>query len=238
MKQADHFNLKNYKKYKDYINFCRKKMYPTNIVLHNHHIIPKHLWFDTDKSVNNTDNIIQLSVEDHITAHLMLAECYESDTYQHISNLRSARILDKKAIKDKKLLDKISKTYLGSNNPFYGKQHSENVKKTLSEKTKLQCGGIAYEERYGGNAMIEKEKRKQGVKRYWDNIDEKSKNIRCKNISTARKGKGVGSDNGFATKLLVNGNYYGSVKDACKALNTNPYFLYKKNKVEKLNKTK
>jgi hypothetical protein len=235
MEHATHFDLEKYAIYKLFIKKCSSKNYDNNLVLHKHHIIPKHLWSNETLSVNTKDNLIYLSVDDHIQAHLLLAECYDDDTYENISNLRSARLLNKKSIKDTNILDKISKTYVGKNNPFFGKTHTDTVKNKLA-KANETLKGLRYEDRYGDAAIIEKEKRKQSVKKHWDNLDDKSKKIRCENISKSRKGKASGGDNGFATKLLVNGNYYGSVKDACDALNTTPYYLYKNNNVEKLNK--
>lgn len=239
MKQAYQFNLLNYKKYKEFIEFCKNKIYSKDIVLHEHHIIPKHLWFDMDKSVDNKDNLIQLSVEDHINAHLLLAECYESDTYQHISNLRSARILDKKSIKDKKLLDKISKTYLGSNNPFYGKQHSENVKKTLSEKTKLQCDGVSYKQRYGDRAELEKMKRSEGVRNSWSKMTDAQIEQRKLNISLALKQNSCKGENvGTAQPYLVDGVAFGCRKDVERFYGNAFVTIKKRCKIEKITKEK
>jgi hypothetical protein len=235
MKYATHFDLEKYTIYKLFIKKCSNKTYEKNIVLHTHHIIPRHLWMDEKLSVNDKRNLIELSVDDHIQAHLLLAECYEDGTYQSISNLRSARLLNKKSIKDLNILDKISKSYNGINNPFFGKTHTDDVKNKLS-KANDKLKGMTYDVRYGQTAEIEKRKRSESVKKYWDTIDIVEKNKRCQNISKSKKGKVSGSNNPFATKLLVNGNYYGSVKDACNALNTTPYYLYKNNNVQKLNK--
>ena len=235
MEYATHFDLEKYTIYKLFIKKCSNKIYENDIVLQTHHIIPKHLWMDESSSVNAKSNLIKLSIDDHIQAHLLLAECYDEGTYQHISNLRSARLINKNSIKDTITLDKISKTYNGVNNPFFGKTHTDIVKNKLS-KANDKLKGMSYDVRYGQSAEIEKQKRSISVKKYWDNIDVVEKNKRCENISKSRKGKASGSNNPFATKLLVNGIYYGSLKDACVQLNTNPYYLYKNNNVQKLNK--
>ena len=38
---------------------------------HKHHIIPKHMGGN-----NSNDNLIELSLDDHYTAHILLSECY------------------------------------------------------------------------------------------------------------------------------------------------------------------
>jgi hypothetical protein len=235
MKYATHFDLEKYTIYKLFIKKCSNKIYEKDVVLHTHHIIPKHLWMDESLSVNTKSNLVQLSIDDHIQSHLLLAECYEDGTYQSISNLRSARLLNKKSIKDINTLDKISKTYNGVNNPFFGKNHTDDTKDKIS-KANDKLKGMTYEVRYGSNALLEKEKRKNGVKNHWSTLNETDKKIRGEKISNSLKGKYSGSNNPYATKLLINGNYYGSVKDACIAFNTTPYYLYKNNNVQKLNK--
>jgi hypothetical protein len=236
MKQATYFKLKQYNTYKKFIDNCAKITYDETNVLHKHHIIPKHMWINEELSVNVKSNIITLSVEHHIIAHLLLAECYETETYEYNVNLRSARILNSKSIKDVDILDKISKSYVGDKNPFYGKTHTNDVKELLANLTRTQCKGISYESRYGDRADIEKEKRRTASKNYWNSVNIHEKENRAKNISKSLKGKKLGSDNSFATKMYVDGVYYGSLTDACKSLNTTPYKLYKNYIVKKINK--
>ena len=236
MKRATYFNLQNYKIYKNFILECKSKVYNNSLVLHKHHIIPKCMWANDEISVNNSTNIVNLSVEDHVTAHILFANCYECNTYEYIVNMRSARILNKKSIKDKKILADISKTYIGENNPFYGKKHSLETIKKLAEFNSKNFKNVSYEERYGDNALIEKEKRKKGVAQDWKRLSKKDKEQRCKNISNGLKGKMNGSKNPFAKPMLVDGIYYGSLVEACEKLKLSSYKLYKNHKVEKLNK--
>ena len=131
MKKADAFDYKEYKIYMNFINECKNKQYDENLVLHTHHIIPKHLC--TDRSiVNSKKNLIKISVENHVQAHLLLANLYPDDTYEHISNLRSARILNKNSIREKDILKKITDSYRGEKNPLYGKTHTEKTRKKLN----------------------------------------------------------------------------------------------------------
>jgi hypothetical protein len=237
MKAATHFDYDNYDKYRTFILNCSMINYDEKLVLHKHHIIPKNLWTDENLSVNNKSNFVNLSVEDHIKAHLLLAECYENDTREHIVNLRSARILNKKSIKDVEILNKIKNSYIGENNPFYGKTHSEQTKQKLSLFGKNR-EYKTYKEQYGDNADLEKTKRKTSVKAYWDNLSEEDRLKRSNAVSESLKGKQSGSNNGFATKVLIDNVIYGSIKEACNALNVNHYYLYKNYCVKKLNKQK
>lgn len=237
MKSATHFDLENFYSYLDFIKNCLTLSYDKKLVLHKHHIIPKNLWTDDTLSVNNKNNFVNLSVEDHIKAHLLLAECYENDTREHIANLRSARILNKKSIKDVETLNKIKDSYIGKYNPFYGKTHSEQTKKKLSSINKNRKYKT-YEEQYGDAADLEKIKRKVAVKAYWDNLSKEDRLKRSNAISESLKGKQKGSNNGFATKVLIDNVIYGSVKEACVALNVNSYFLHKNYCIKKLNKQK
>lgn len=236
MENAKYFNLQKYKDYKEFIISCSNKTYDTSMVLHKHHIIPKHMWHHPTKNVNSSENMVKLSVEDHVNAHLLLAECYDENTYEYNSNLRSARILNRKSIRDIDTLNRISKSYIGEKNPFYNKTHTKEVRQILSEKTKLNFEGVSYDERYGERASMEKKKRSTSVKMYWDNIDEVAKKNRAKKVAASLKGKMGGSNNPFATKLIVDGVYYGSLVDACNSLKTTPYKLYKHHTVEKINK--
>lgn len=236
MKQSTYFKLEQYNAYKKFIDNCAKTIYDKTNVLHKHHIIPKHIWLNEELSVNVKSNIIKISVEHHIIAHLLLAECYETNTYEYNANLRSARILNSKSIKDVNILNEISKSYIGDKNPFYGKSHTDDVKELLANLTRIQCKGISYENRYGDRADIEKEKRRTASKNYWNSVNIHEKENRAKNISKSLKGKNLGSANPFATKMFVNGVYYGSLIDACNSLNITPYKLYKNYIVEKINK--
>lgn len=236
MKQATYFNLQKYEFYKNFIAQCRVKTYDTSLVLHRHHIIPKCMWANTEISVNNKTNLINLSVEDHVTAHILFANCYENDTYEYISNMRSARIINRKSIRDKSILDDISNTYFGDKNPFYGKSHTLKTKQLLAEFTSKNYKNVSYEERYGKNAQIEKEKRKIGVKDDWKKMSDIDRIKRSKNISNALKGKLNGDKNPFAKPILVDGIYYGSVTSACTSLAISKYKLYKNYKIEKLKK--
>jgi hypothetical protein len=184
MKISTVYHVKPYRIYVKFIKKCKEKTYNAKLVLHRHHIIPKHIW-------NSKDNkeIVYLSVVDHIKAHLLLANCVDKGTYEYAANLRSARILNKKSIRDKKTLAKIKKTYCGINNPFYGKKHSVETKKLIGDITSKLFKNKSYKDRYGTDDLKEKKKRSDGVKLSWSNMTDEAKEIRSKNISASLMGK-------------------------------------------------
>lgn len=87
MRRADKSDIEKYLRYSDFIRECRYKTYPPDTVLHKRHIVPKHVWSDKLISVNDLTNIVYLSVDDHVTAHLLYASAYEEDTFEYIMNM-------------------------------------------------------------------------------------------------------------------------------------------------------
>lgn len=231
MKHATHFKLKEYKEYLKFIELCRTKTYDTGLVLHNHHIIPKHLWHNEENSVNDASNLVKLSVNDHIEAHLLLAKCYDADTYEYISNMRSARIISKKSIKNKSILDEISKTYIGDKNPFYGKTHSEETKAIMAAASKKQFQGVSYEDRYGvERAEIERKKRAKKTR-----TDEQYREA-AKKTSEKLKGKYIGEKNPTAQAFMVDDLVFGCRHDMLNHFGISMYLLKKHKKIIRISK--
>jgi hypothetical protein len=185
-----------------------------------------------DELMNSSKNIVELSVEDHVKAHLMLADMWEVGTYEHMSNLRSARILDNKSIRDIDTLKRITDTYVGENNPFYGKTHNEAVRKILSEKSNLHRIGKGYDEIYGERAEEERLKRKKKTR-----TDEEYREA-AKKISQSLKGKQIGDNNPFAQPYLVDGKYFGSKKSVQEYYGKMLITIKKYHKVEKIDRSK
>jgi hypothetical protein len=231
MENAKYFKLKEYKEYLEFIHSCKTKTYDDKLVLHKHHIIPKHLWHNEKISVDVISNIIKISVDDHIKAHLMLAECYNEDTYECISNLRSARILSNKSITDKTTLDKIAETYYGSNNPFYGKTHTDQIKQKLANHTKSNRTGKSYDEFYG-NERAEIERKKRAKKTRTD-VEYKEA---AKKISEKLKGRYVGEKNPTAQSFMIDGLVFGCRNDMLNHFGISMYLLKKRKKIIKITK--
>lgn len=144
---------------------------------------------------------------------------------------------------EKKHITELDTYHNGLNSTFGGEGclgyiHSPEIRRKISKSVKEGNShkNKTYEELYGDKSNEEKKRRKESVKKYWDNITPIEKDSRIKKISDSLKGKMVGSNNPFATKLTVNGIYYGCLKDACEALKTTEYKLYKNYDVKKLNK--
>ena len=217
MKKANFYKIEPYLKYEKFVFECMNKKYEDNTKIHNHHIIPKHIWND---SKNN--KIVSVSIEDHIKMHILLSKCFDENTYEYISNLRSARIISKYSLIDKDYSDLINKSYSGEKNPFFMKKHTEEAKNKMSRSTIIQCKNISYEERYKNNAESEKKKRSIGVKKSWDSYSEEDKKRRSENISKALKYK-----NPAATPIIINDKRFESIKDATLYYNVSKYMLFK-----------
>lgn len=229
MKNCTQLLVEPYIKYKKFVEECKDKTYDEELVLHKHHIIPKNLGGD-----NSDKNLVHVSVEDHIEMHILLSECFSVGTKEHIDNLRSARVLNKKSIIDKKTLEKITKSYVGANNPFYGKKHTQETKKKISENNKKRKG-ISYEKLYGDKVSEEKKKRSVATKKYWDSLTKQERETRKNNISKSLSDKRkFGGKNPYAKKVEVNGIRFGSMSEACLYFKVNSYFLKKKFKIKEI----
>jgi hypothetical protein len=203
--------------YLSFIEECKNKTYTSNKVIHKHHIFPKCIYGDNDEIVN-------LSVEDHIRAHLLMAECFEDQSIEQSNNLKSVRVLNKKSIKNKAELDKIAEAYKGVNNPFYGKKHSKEVLYKIASKTGQRTKGKTYKELYGDEAIIEKDKRSIGVKKMHESRSPQEKARIAKKISEKCKPK-IGALNPMSKKVEVDGVKYDTVTGAMKLLNISKYKL-------------
>lgn len=228
MKSTEILHIDPYFKYLDFIKECKKKAYGDELVLHLHHVLPKHL----KTGIPDRQNTVHLSVDDHVTAHLMLAECFTEGSYERLANIKSAKLLSKNSIKNKKLLEELYKYISGEGNPFYGKNHTESTLKILSESTIKSRTGIDYEQFYGDKSQIEKDKRSIGTKKVWENRTKEEKEALVSKIKKSKEGTDIsGSNNPNAKVLYVDGIKYGSVAEAKKLLNKSRYKLFKEHKI-------
>jgi len=92
--EENYDNKKTYSSFKDFfssltspneyllfIKECKEKLYPEGIVLHKHHIVPKH-WFRKfipllQSYKDSPDNLVLLSRDDHLKAHQILYDMYK-----------------------------------------------------------------------------------------------------------------------------------------------------------------
>lgn len=216
-------------KYRDFIIECKNKEYDNSEVLHKHHIIPRHVF------VNNSEwNLVHLSVDDHVEAHLLLSECFEDGSLERIKNLQSARILNNMSIRDKEILNRIGDSYKGEGNPFFGKKHTEESILKIKENSSISKKGKKYEEIYSEKSSQEKDKRRLSVKNYWDSLSEGEREKRISKMSDSLKGKMVGDKNPFSTPVLVDGVRYPSITAAAKDKEVSQRLLFKRYEVIKL----
>lgn len=123
----------------------------------NHHIVPV-----SEGGSNDKDNIVRLTIKEHIFAHQLLARIYNSRAMwcaAHILMcvnqkklgenrcLRLAALARSKMAEGKKreslpdeLRKHLSEIKMGSRNTFYGKHHSEETKKKLSDSRRGKSG--------------------------------------------------------------------------------------------------
>jgi hypothetical protein len=229
--KSEYYLWDPYVKYRDFLFSCIEKKYDPEQILHNHHIIPRHMGID-----NSKENLISLSVSDHIKAHILLADCFEEGSIERTNNLKSARVLNKNSDIDKETLTRISESFKGAGNPFYGKKHTEESILKIKNNHKEILKDKNYDEIYQENSSIEREKRRISVKKYWDNITEEEKSKRISKCSESMRGKMVGDKNPFSTPVLVDGIRYPSITAAAKDKGISQPLLFKRFEVIKLNK--
>lgn len=160
-----------------------------------------------------------------------MSNCFDENSYEQSANLKSARVIANRSIKDKEILKKIADAYRGENNPFYGKKHTEETKKILSEATTRNRKDIDYIEFYGEErAEEEKLKRSEGTKLVWQNRTQEEKDEIMKKVGDSNRGKPAWNK-GKGTRLEVDGIIFESIKSACQHFEKSRYFLEKEHNV-------
>jgi hypothetical protein len=142
--------IKNLDEYNKFIESCKKKVYSEPI--HKHHIVPKFMGGSDEK-----ENLIELSVSDHFKAHEILARTvskeFKSKAWWSVATLKDGWSGDVKSI-----IENLRLNSLGDKNPFYGRRHSDETKRKMSENHSYWFRGKTYEEIYGNGADEMKQK--------------------------------------------------------------------------------
>jgi hypothetical protein len=118
-----------------YIKFISSRINKISNYYEYHHIIPRSLGGTDDK-----DNLIKLSAREHYIAHWLLWKSYRN--YSMTSAFMMMYVSNKKQIRyyNSKLYESLKSEYSkiqsenmsGENNPFYGKNHTEESKLKMS----------------------------------------------------------------------------------------------------------
>lgn len=107
-----------------------------------HHIIPKSMG-----GGNRRDNIVSLTAREHFIAHVLLTKCTSGKAKFSMMNALQKMMYSENAhqhryinsVMFESLKNQISKAksdWMKENNPYRGKKHSDEARKTMSEKRK------------------------------------------------------------------------------------------------------
>jgi hypothetical protein len=124
----------NYEKiYFQFIADRRIKEHTVTGYTEKHHIIPRSLGGSDDAS-----NLIRLSYEDHVRAHVLLAHAYGGDQWAAVllivSNTSRRKVPTKRMVRLSAIArQRANENQTGCGNYFFGKTHSEETKSFLSD---------------------------------------------------------------------------------------------------------
>jgi hypothetical protein len=193
--------------YYKFINECRLKSYNDNEI-HKHHIIPRHMGGD-----DSMDNLIELSIEDHYTAHMILAECFDKGNPLRRSNFAAA-ILIKRGMNNPEKLLEYRESLKGKGNPNYGNNWTDEQKKIQSDKIIKMWSNPEnlkkiMKPKLDSTKMGKHDKSGEKNPFYGKKHSKKSLEI----MSEKRKGKKPGN----IKKILIEGNIYEGLQAASNA---------------------
>lgn len=116
-----------------------------------HHIIPRCMGGSDDP-----ENLILLTGREHFIAHLILSIAHkDTEFYIKLRHAVASFVKHKNSTEEKFrardyekakiLMSETKKLLVGDKNPFYGKTHSEEIRKRISKRHL----GVSYEEKFG-----------------------------------------------------------------------------------------
>ena len=170
---------------------------------HTHHIIPKYMGGTDDPS-----NLIELTIEEHAEAHRLLYEQYgnwqDKVAWQGLLGLMS----------HEQIMEEMYGARRGEGNNFYGKKHTDETKKKISENRKGKGAGLKQSDEWI-------EKRKQtGENHYaFGKIPWNKGKVLGPQSAESRRKKGK--------PLIYNGVEYNSLKEAEKITGVSYYKINK-----------
>lgn len=174
-----------------------------NVYYELHHILPKSLFplWKTKKS-----NLVLLTAREHFICHKLLTKIYPSKAmYFALVSFIGNNHFYISSREIERLRADYAKRTLGENNAFYGRKHSEETKRKMSESAKMRALNETPEQRdrrrcnHTGNRKGVKftdeqkrkisEKTKDGMKKIDTSICAWNKGKKCPEISKKLKGR-------------------------------------------------
>lgn len=148
-----------YRKYIELIDYAKSEEYELQEYYEKHHIVPRSFYEKKHMSIDNSDdNLVALNLQDHFMAHWYITKCcvqkmkrsmeYAVVLMSNMVNCKTNREdtaiakavafalskVDKMRIPvSDETRRRISEALIGEKHPFYGKHHSEEAKKRISE---------------------------------------------------------------------------------------------------------
>lgn len=217
MENTKQLRIDKFYDYEDFLESCASKAYESSIVLHDHHVIPR--FIDVDKDYLN--KTVRLSVDDHIKAHLMLADCFDQGSKERIGNLRSAKLLSRNSIKNTVDLSEVYKSQRGDLNSAKKPENRRKISVGLNRyfsSNKHHSKGRSYEDIYGSDAADAERKKRAKCTR-----------TREQYLASAKKaaGKLKGRPAHNAHPVTVDGISYQSLTEAANKLGTTRFKINK-----------
>jgi hypothetical protein len=171
---------------------------------HLHHIIPKYLGGTDDPA-----NLIELTIEEHAEAHRLLYEKYgnwqDRVAWQGLLGL----------IPHEKIMEEMYAARKGAGNTFYGKKHTEETKRIISEKNKGRLLGIKQTDEHVNKRKVAGERNGMYGKDPWN---KGKKGVQPASLESKIK---------KSRPVIYNGVEYYGIKEAARANGTTDYYIRK-----------
>jgi hypothetical protein len=164
-----------------------------------------------DDSINN---LIELSIEDHYNAHVILSKCFDKEDPFRRSNLASS-ILIKRGIDNPDQVLEYCESLKGKGNPNYGNKWTDEQRRSLSNKITKIWSDIEnlkkiMKPKKDSTNMGKHDKNGEKNPFYGKTHSEETRKI----LSEKRKGKKPSN----IKQVMINNIMYGSISEASRQL--------------------
>lgn len=173
---------------------------------HTHHIIPRHMG-----GSDNPTNLVELTIEEHAEAHRKLYEQHghwqDKVAWQGLLGL----------INHEQIMTEMYAARKGKGNYFYGKKHSEETKRIISEKNKGRLKGVPKPEGFSEKCR-ERVKGENNPMFGRDPWNKGKVGVQPKSLETKKK---------VSVPIVFRGVEYYSIKEAARQNNLSDYLVKK-----------